>query len=232
MTYKANFKIVIGGFTLAEVLITLGIIGIVAAMTLPTVINNAQKKAPASRVHKFYNTMNNALLRSIADHDDVKYWMPEQKVFDYDQNLDFLKIYILPYIKYNHYEPCNGSGGYSRACCVYLPEGLMVFLVDVNGGDIGYYPNGKIEVTTRNYFAFQFNKKEGFDTNGKPIKRLNNKTTIEPYTFNWDGKYESLTSTTNSWGCNKLNKGKAGSFGYCTKLLQLNNWEITKDYPW
>lgn len=54
----------------------------------------------------------------------------------------------------------------------------MVFLVDVNGGDIGYYPNGKIEVTTRNYFAFQFNKKEGFDTNGKPIKRLNNKTQL------------------------------------------------------
>lgn len=32
------------GFTLAEVLITLGIIGIVAAMTLPTVITNVQKK--------------------------------------------------------------------------------------------------------------------------------------------------------------------------------------------
>lgn len=31
-------------FTMAEVLITLGIIGIVAAMTLPTVINNIQDK--------------------------------------------------------------------------------------------------------------------------------------------------------------------------------------------
>ena len=34
-------------FTLAEVLITLGIIGIVAAMTLPTIIqNNIKKKLP------------------------------------------------------------------------------------------------------------------------------------------------------------------------------------------
>ena len=32
------------GFTLAEVLITLGIIGVVAALTIPTLINNYQKK--------------------------------------------------------------------------------------------------------------------------------------------------------------------------------------------
>ena len=31
-----------GGFTLAEVLITLGIIGVVAAMTMPTLINSTQ----------------------------------------------------------------------------------------------------------------------------------------------------------------------------------------------
>ena len=32
------------GFTLAEVLITLGIIGIVAAMTIPVLMTNYQKK--------------------------------------------------------------------------------------------------------------------------------------------------------------------------------------------
>ena len=31
-------------FTMAEVLITIGIIGLVAAMTLPTVINNTRNK--------------------------------------------------------------------------------------------------------------------------------------------------------------------------------------------
>ena len=34
----------IPAFTLAEVLITLGIIGVVAAMTLPTLINNYKKQ--------------------------------------------------------------------------------------------------------------------------------------------------------------------------------------------
>lgn len=33
-------------FTLAEVLITLGIIGVVAAMTIPTLVTNADKKLP------------------------------------------------------------------------------------------------------------------------------------------------------------------------------------------
>ena len=36
------------GFTLAEVLITLGIIGIVAAMTIPTLIQNCSKEATGS----------------------------------------------------------------------------------------------------------------------------------------------------------------------------------------
>ena len=44
------------GFTLAEVLITLGIIGVVAAMTLPTVINNVQEKQFHSKFKKAYAT--------------------------------------------------------------------------------------------------------------------------------------------------------------------------------
>ena len=37
-------------FTLAEVLITLGIIGVVAAMTIPTLISNYQKKEYVARL--------------------------------------------------------------------------------------------------------------------------------------------------------------------------------------
>lgn len=47
------------GFTLAEVLITLGIIGIVAAMTIPTLVNNSQKKSYVTQLKKFYATQNN-----------------------------------------------------------------------------------------------------------------------------------------------------------------------------
>jgi len=48
-------------FTLAEVLITLGIIGVVAALTLPTVINNTQKKELETGLRKNYSLMQQAL---------------------------------------------------------------------------------------------------------------------------------------------------------------------------
>lgn len=49
------------GFTLAEVLITLTIIGVVASMTIPTLMNNYQKKEYTTRLKKFYVTANEAL---------------------------------------------------------------------------------------------------------------------------------------------------------------------------
>ncbi|PWL80151.1 hypothetical protein DBY21_02310 [Candidatus Gastranaerophilales bacterium] len=210
-------------FTMAEVLITLGIIGIVAAMTLPSVIANAQKKAVASRVHKFYNTMNNALLRAIADYGDVNEWMPNAPT-TYEDNENFFKMYILPYIKYTKYEKCQNPILNSTSICIYLQQGMMEFMVDENGGDLYYFVDGKAKLSSRNSFLFQFNKINGFDEDGNPYVHINNKTTIEPYTYGWDGKYESLTTA-------KRKCSKSGG-NYCTKIMQLNNWEITDDYPW
>ena len=58
-------------FTLAEVLITLGIIGIVAAMTLPTVINNIQDKQFRTMFKKQYSIINQALLMTYESGDDI-----------------------------------------------------------------------------------------------------------------------------------------------------------------
>jgi len=49
------------GFTLAEVLITLGIIGVVAALTMPAVINNTQKKQLEAALKKNYSVLQNAI---------------------------------------------------------------------------------------------------------------------------------------------------------------------------
>ena len=49
------------GFTLAEVLITLGIIGVVAAITLPVVINKTQEKELKVGYKKAYSDMQKAL---------------------------------------------------------------------------------------------------------------------------------------------------------------------------
>ena len=48
------------GFTLAEVLITLGIIGVVAAMTMPTLINNHREKETVVKLKKLNSTLQNA----------------------------------------------------------------------------------------------------------------------------------------------------------------------------
>lgn len=49
-------------FTLAEVLITLGVIGIVAAMTLPTLIANYKNKVLLNQAKNSYSKISNALL--------------------------------------------------------------------------------------------------------------------------------------------------------------------------
>ena len=54
-------------FTLAEVLITLGIIGVVAAMTLPTLIQEQNNKALEAAFKKSYANLNNAFNSVIAD---------------------------------------------------------------------------------------------------------------------------------------------------------------------
>ena len=53
-------------FTLAEVLITLGIIGVVAAMTIPTVVKNYRRAVSISKLKKTYSTLQQAIQRTMA----------------------------------------------------------------------------------------------------------------------------------------------------------------------
>jgi prepilin-type N-terminal cleavage/methylation domain-containing protein len=56
-------------FTLAEVLITLAIIGIVAALTIPTLVNNYQKTQYVTQLKKAYTSVNQALMKLTSDYD-------------------------------------------------------------------------------------------------------------------------------------------------------------------
>ena len=56
-------------FTLAEVLITLAIIGVVAAMTMPTLIKNHQKQVYATRLKKAVNVLENMRTKLMADEE-------------------------------------------------------------------------------------------------------------------------------------------------------------------
>ena len=61
-------------FTLAEVLITLGVIGLVAAMTLPSLIGNYQKKEPVVRLKVAYSLLNQAIEQSQQINGDISSW--------------------------------------------------------------------------------------------------------------------------------------------------------------
>ena len=54
-------------FTLAEVLITLGVIGVVAAMTMPTLIANYQKKVWVNQLKKSVSTLEQGFHKMLAD---------------------------------------------------------------------------------------------------------------------------------------------------------------------
>lgn len=58
-------------FTLAETLITLGIIGIVAAMTIPTLIEKNREKQTVTLVKESYSIFSQAYKLVIAEHDGL-----------------------------------------------------------------------------------------------------------------------------------------------------------------
>lgn len=55
-------------FTLAEVLIVIGIIGIVAQMTIPTLVNNVQDKVTITAYKKAYSVANQAYTMAVTDN--------------------------------------------------------------------------------------------------------------------------------------------------------------------
>ena len=68
------------GFTLAVVLITLGIIGIVAALTLPALISNYRKNLVVERLKKFYTVMNQAVYRQLRNMEIGSNGMCQKKI--------------------------------------------------------------------------------------------------------------------------------------------------------
>ena len=80
-------------FTLAEVLITLGIIGVVAAMTIPTLISNYQKKQRLVQLKNSFSVVANAIRLSEIDNGPMTIWPTGAEM---DVNAYWAK-YLKPY---------------------------------------------------------------------------------------------------------------------------------------
>ena len=223
------------GFTMAEVLITIGIIGLVAAMTLPTLVQKYQTHVVETRLKKFYTIMNQAVLLSKSKNGDIEgwtYWIKEEKDEDgNDINMSdatdkSFQIYLAPFLNILYKKELIDGNGQKR----YLYE-----LTDGSAFAYQYHQNREIIFFPSNAekciklpkkesfglcaFAFQFYPIE----NTTKWKYLYNKG-IEPYLHNWDGKDESLY-TGSTYSCDGDNPN------YCTAIIARNGWKVPKNYP-
>ena len=219
-------------FTLAEVLITLGIIGVVAAMTLPTLIANYEKKVTATKAKKAYSELLNAIKMSEAHNGEMKEWTyPESASIEITRS--FVEEYIKPY--FNGLKEC--SVGYDDSCGMSLSwAGVNYILPNGTALSMVIQPVGKFYVTV--------------DTNGKGQPNTlghdkfyfsTNNTNKNLLPYGWKEnltKEDIVNGYTDDFGtfisCKKTkgdNENELHRHG-CTALLMLNNWEIDKDYPW
>lgn len=104
------------GFTLSEVLITLGIIGVVAALTIPVLINYFQEQVLLSDFQKLYSTLSQAYLSAsqdngIAGAGPTDYWT-DQDAYNY----------IKPFL--NVAQDCGFSSSCSRGVGIKSIEGV------------------------------------------------------------------------------------------------------------
>ena len=230
-------------FTLAEVLITLGIIGVVAAMTLPALIQKNNNRVVETRLQKFYSSINQAVQRAEVDYGDKKYWYQDTNNIETDKDGNPVKgsstvekwwnKYMAPYIK--------------TVDIKYDDSGLPIFMftdgsalkanqVDFMRDWLFYTGNPEkciakygSDTNSRGKCSFLFIFMPGGDgtsedaNNSEGWKYHRNKG-FEPYKYNWDGTRNGLIN-----GSYKKCNSSDGT--YCTALIQLNGWKIPDDYP-
>lgn len=224
MTNK-NFKL-INAFTLAEVLITLGIIGIVAAMTLPTLIQNYKKKAYATKAHKAYAEVLQAIKLSENDNGPVQNW---DCVRSAQGSIDCVEKYIKPYYKDLSFCPERaivcGSGIGGTDARYKIPSGVCLsFMYDSNNLYLMMDVNLAQPPNLQGIDAFYFNT-------------INSKHLLLPYGVEAQLTREQILQgfqyNNRLISCKKSATEENELYRHgCTLLLYLDNWEIKDDYPW
>ncbi|MBR1754310.1 type II secretion system protein, partial [bacterium] len=135
------------GFTLAEVLITLGIIGVVAALTIPTLMQSYQNKQYVSGFQKAWGLLNNVLKLSEATNGFN--WDEPTSGFD----IDYIEKYWTPY--FNVAKNCGystGQGCFATQChwlgstssCDYNDNLGQYKLLLTDGMSIRFWPKHTI----------------------------------------------------------------------------------------
>ena len=212
------------GFTLAEVLITLGIIGIVAAMTLPSLVGNYKKKVTVTRLKKFYSTMQQAIQLAEKDYGDIEYWMPPQEAISNSTEFGkWFDKYLSKSFKILSEKPYSSS---AKEYEVALADG---------SGFLAYAPH----TAGVNFFyctELRYCAPERYDGQTSflfSISKVNNKFKFRTSQI----RHQSMTREELLEECKYGNTDNAdvsiaNKRHACARLIEYDGWEIKDDYPW
>ena len=246
-------------FTLAEVLITLGIIGIVAAMTLPTLISGYQKKQTVTQLKKAYSEINQAILISQAKYGTLDQWDFSDLATQEEQTTYFGEHYLLPNIKTlrvctptseecwaktytldgqernihssNRKNPDNSFIAASGYSVYYWVHAVG------NGGWIVIDTNGPKKPNIIGKDVFPFVMSWGNSNQNSSTKRdtcQGYKLGLYPYNLAckvMPTRDELINGGTTVSNCKKGTNSVLAGYA-CSALIMYDNWEISKDYPW
>ncbi|MBQ8459224.1 type II secretion system protein [bacterium] len=212
------------GFTLAETLITIGIIGVVAAVTIPNLMQNYFEKRTVNQLREVQSILAQALRHAEQEYGDVSGWglngNNSESALKIAENIKpFLKLANdcgINDTKYtclsqNYYNLLNGD--YSQA---YATDNRYYKVSLLNSATIWWRNGGSNALDTRTIITFFV------DTNGKNPPNTWGKDT---FAFEY---YENIgllplgsqnSSYPSEQNCNKNNDG----YGCAYYVLQNNN---------
>lgn len=233
-------------FTLAEVLITLGIIGIVAAMTLPTIIAERQKTETVVSLKKMYSVINNAVAMAVKDYGDMNDWdvnFIDNSVFwDENTRINFLEKYFVPYLQVS--EVCSKQKNNMKACWknssnangeFHNIQGTQAFLLIAiivlkDGSSFGVTSTGGNTYLVADINGFKKPNRLGYDQFAFELVPRRNAVEFNNYKKSRADLINPAKFDANGGSC--VN----GSLRYdgiaCGALIQKDGWAINKDYPW
>lgn len=206
------------GYTLAEVLITIGIIGVVAAITIPLIVQKYKNIVVETRLKYFYSVINQAIIRSEVDNGSREVWFENVGGSD---KLKWMQKYILPYMNIVKYDTQNQDIGLTSGVPIYyLPNGSA--FSSINGGNVNRdwlfwpsdphnCPTNKLENLGVCAFWFYYSPVDDPNYSGKGI---------QPWGFN-----KTLEQTYDNCKNHQYRY-------YCTALIAKNGWRIPKNYPY
>ncbi len=222
------------GFTLAEVLLTMTIVGVVAAMTIPTLNYNRVKKEYSAKLRNFYSRMDNAVLEMQTEKGsfrDFLNYTHEDNVGRYDanRNFDWYMEYLDPYMGHKYVDEANRR--------VYFQDGSSLTIQKGGCMDVHYDVNGDKAPNRGGYdrFIFLFCFSDGrLKADGNcdmdPARSMGGRCY-------WFGSKDIFFGTYGGGLARQdvdreymINKCR-NEVAWCTRLLQNDQWEFKDDYP-